>query len=34
MMVGYIFILSLLPGVDFYGHFGSLICGALIGLSF
>lgn len=24
----------MLPGIDFYGHFGSFIAGALIGLSF
>ena len=30
----YLFIISMVPGVDFYGHFGSLISGALIGLIF
>jgi membrane associated rhomboid family serine protease len=33
-MVLYIFLISLLPGVDFFGHFGSLISGALLGMSF
>jgi hypothetical protein len=33
-MVIYIFLISILPGIDFYGHFGSLISGALLGMSF
>ncbi len=33
-MIGYMFAISIIPGVDFYGHFGSFISGALIGLSF
>lgn len=33
-MIAYLFIVSLMPGVDFYGHFGSFIAGGLIGLSF
>lgn len=33
-MIGYLFVISIIPGVDFYGHFGSFISGALIGLSF
>jgi membrane associated rhomboid family serine protease len=33
-MVAYLFIISIMPGIDFYGHFGSLIGGALVGLSF
>lgn len=33
-MLLYVFILSLFPGIDFFGHFGSIISGALIGLSF
>ena len=28
-----LFIMSILPGVDFFGHFGSLISGGLIGLA-
>jgi hypothetical protein len=30
----YIFLISMLPGVDFFGHFGSLAAGFLIGGSF
>ena len=33
-MVIYLLIVSLMPGVDFYGHLGSFISGSLIGLSF
>ena len=33
-MVGYLLLISLMPGVDFYGHMGSFIAGGLIGLSF
>lgn len=29
--LGYMFIISIMPGVDFYGHFGSLLGGALLG---
>jgi uncharacterized membrane protein len=29
----YLFIISMMPGVDFFGHFGSLFGGFLIGLS-
>lgn len=29
----YLLLISIMPGVDFYGHFGSLIGGFLIGLS-
>lgn len=29
----YLFLISMLPGVDFYGHFGSLIGGFWIGLA-
>lgn len=32
-MLVYLLIISLLPSVDFFGHFGSLISGALIGLA-
>lgn len=32
--LGYIFLLSILPGIDFFGHFGSLFGGFLIGASF
>jgi len=32
--LAYIFILSMLPGIDFYGHFGSLFGGFLFGASF
>lgn len=28
----YLFIISVMPGVDFYGHFGSLLGGFLIGM--
>ena len=34
LMVVYILAVSLLPGVDFYGHLGSFIGGILIGFSF
>lgn len=30
----YMFIISIMPGVDFFGHFGSLFAGFLIGLAF
>lgn len=30
----YLLIVSLMPGVDFYGHLGSFMAGSLIGLSF
>jgi hypothetical protein len=30
----YLFVISMLPGIDFFGHFGSLISGVLIALSF
>jgi hypothetical protein len=33
-MVIYLFVVSIFPGVDFYGHFGSFIGGVLIGFSF
>ena len=33
-MIAYLFVVSLMRGVDFYGHLGSFIAGALIGLSF
>ncbi len=33
-MTIYILLISLIPNVDFFGHFGSLISGFLIGLSF
>lgn len=29
----YLFLISIMPGVDFYGHFGSLIAGLLIGFA-
>lgn len=32
-MLVYLLIVSLLPSVDFFGHFGSLISGVLIGLT-
>ena len=32
-MIGSLFILSLIPGVDFFGHFGSLFSGILLGLT-
>ena len=31
-MLVYLLIISLMPSVDFFGHFGSLISGGLIGL--
>jgi membrane associated rhomboid family serine protease len=31
-MLVYLLIISLLPSVDFFGHFGSLISGGLLGL--
>ena len=34
MMVLYLFLVSVMPGVDFYGHLGSFIAGSLIGMSF
>jgi hypothetical protein len=34
LMVVYILLVSLQPGVDFYGHMGSFISGILIGFSF
>lgn len=34
LMIIYLLIVSILPGVDFYGHVGSFIAGSLIGLSF
>lgn len=34
LMVFYLIVVSLMPGVDFYGHLGSFISGSLIGLSF
>lgn len=33
-MIIYLLVVSLMPGVDFYGHLGSFIAGSLIGLSF
>lgn len=33
-MIVYLLLVSLLPGVDFYGHLGSFIGGSLIGFSF
>jgi len=33
-MVVYLVVVSLLPGVDFYGHMGSFVGGVLIGFSF
>ena len=33
-MVAYLFFISVMPGIDFYGHFGSFIAGSLIGLAF
>lgn len=30
----YLFLISIMPGVDFFGHFGSLIGGFLIGFAF
>jgi hypothetical protein len=32
--LAYITILSLIPGIDFFGHFGSLIPGFLFGMAF
>lgn len=32
-MLVYLFIISIMPSVDFFGHFGSLISGGLIGLA-
>jgi hypothetical protein len=32
--ISYLFLISILPGIDFFGHFGSLITGVLVGLSF
>jgi rhomboid protease GluP len=32
-MLVYLLVISLLPSVDFFGHFGSLISGALLGLA-
>lgn len=32
--LAYLFMISMLPNVDMFGHFGSLIGGALIGLTF
>jgi hypothetical protein len=32
-MIISLFIFSMMPGVDFFGHFGSLFSGILIGLS-
>jgi hypothetical protein len=32
-MLVYLFIISILPSVGFFGHFGSLISGGLIGLA-
>lgn len=32
-MLVYLVIISLLPGVDFFGHFGSLISGILLGMA-
>jgi hypothetical protein len=32
--LAYIFVISIMPGVDFYGHFGSLFGGFFIGLAF
>ena len=31
--LGSLFLISMIPGVDFWGHFGSLAGGALIGLA-
>lgn len=33
-MTLYIFVMSMLPGVDIYGHAGSLISGVLLGMGF
>lgn len=33
-MVSYFLLISIIPGVDFYGHLGSFISGSLTGLSF
>lgn len=33
MTLIYLFIISVMPGVDFYGHFGSLLGGSLLGLA-
>jgi membrane associated rhomboid family serine protease len=30
-MLIYLFVISLIPGVDFFGHFGSLVGGLLLG---
>lgn len=30
----YLFLISMIPGVDFYGHFGSLLGGFWIGTAF
>jgi membrane associated rhomboid family serine protease len=32
-MLIYLLIISIMPSVDFFGHFGSLISGALIGIA-
>lgn len=32
-MLVYLLIISIMPQVDFFGHFGSLISGALLGLA-
>jgi hypothetical protein len=32
--LSYIFLISIMPGVDFFGHFGSLVAGFLIGSIF
>lgn len=34
LMIIYLVLISLMPGVDFFGHMGSFIAGALIGFSF
>ena len=34
LMTLYLLLVSVMPGVDFYGHLGSFIGGSLIGLSF
>jgi rhomboid protease GluP len=34
LIIIYLVLISLMPGVDFFGHMGSFIAGALIGLSF
>lgn len=33
VLLGYLFIISLMPDVDFMGHFGSLLGGFLMGLA-